>query len=159
MAGRIDGRKERKMKAMVIEPLEEPREIELEADEEGSCLRSMQRIVGGPIEHFDLLFGNEPCLVVNDEGLLIGLAPNRAVYATSRMEEEGCLSAFDFTTPVKEGDPYVILFGPILAVSYDEEGNARDMNEEECEKVRELFGGEESVTSGAIELMRLLSTR
>lgn len=130
------------MRAALIPVGEEPRIIEME-----NTLQEMQAAVGGNIEVFDVLFEGKPCLYVNEEGIY-ECKPNRAVYATKDMEEAGYLSQMHPNEVVKEGELYTILFGNILAVSYDvdEEGELveRDITDEEFEKVKKVFVDRES---------------
>lgn len=80
------------MKGMLIPTNGNPVEIDIEVDETGSTLHDLQRLVGGNIEPFDVIFGEGISLYVNEEGLFT-CPPNRAVYATKGMEEAGYLSA------------------------------------------------------------------
>lgn len=91
------------MKGMLIPTNGNPVEIDIEVDEAGSTLHDLQRLVGGNIEPFDVIFGEGISLYVNEEGLFT-CPPNRAVYATKGMEEAGYLSMMDYSSPVKEGE-------------------------------------------------------
>lgn len=75
----------------VIEPGRDPylKEVEPEDREglESSYLGAFQREVGGNVEAYNVLWGDQPSLYVNDEFLLSGLQPNRAIYANAQMEE------------------------------------------------------------------------
>jgi len=72
------------------------------------------------------------------------------------MEDAGFLSQLDFRTPVREGDLYAIVFGDMVFTGFDPEtGESRDISPEECERVRERFGGAGSIDSGASELLSL----
>lgn len=93
------------MKGMLIPTNGNPVEIDIEVDETGSTLHDLQRLVGGNIEPFDVIFGEGISLYVNEEGLFT-CPPNRAVYATKGMEEAGYLSMMDYSSPVKEGELY-----------------------------------------------------
>ena len=130
----------------------------LEADGRGSFLRALQACVGGPIEAAGYIFGDEPAVYVNEEGLLgasLGTA-NCAVYATRQMAEAGYLSQMDFSHAVEEGDLYSIVFGDMVCVGFDPEtGEDRDITDEETARVVERFGGSESIQSGAVEFLRL----
>lgn len=95
----------------------EPKIIDVEP-EDGSYLHALQELVGGCIEHVDVIAGGRPAIIVNDEGLLRGMKPNRVLFATKEMEEMGYLSWIS-GRPVKEGEPYAILFGPIVLESSD----------------------------------------
>ena len=63
-------KKSQTIKALLIEPMQKPRVIEIEAS-----LESYQQQVGGLIEI--LYLEDDAVLVVNEEGKMIGLAPNR----------------------------------------------------------------------------------
>lgn len=63
------------MKVLVIEPLKEP----YVKDIDGS-LESMQQIVGGTIQAIYPFDNPEIALICNDDGKLIGLPLNRALY-------------------------------------------------------------------------------
>lgn len=119
------------MKGMLIPTNGNPVEIDIKVDEEGSTLHDLQRLVGGNIEPFDVIFGEGISLYVNEEGLFT-CPPNRAVYATKGMEEAGYLSMMvsmmDYGSPVKEGELYSILCGDLVAVGFDfETGEKRDI--------------------------------
>ena len=72
------------LKVGLIDIGKEPRIVAVEADEDGSHLHGLQALVGGFIEPFTPLYGDEPCLYVNEDGIGEGLAPNRAIYASRR---------------------------------------------------------------------------
>lgn len=116
----------------------------VEADEDGSHLHGLQALVGGFIEPFTPLYGDEPCLYVNEDGIGEGLAPNRAIYASRRMQEEGYLSQLDYSRVVEEGQFYAVLFGPIVAVSYDEVGTPRDITQAEFDRLCADLGGDDA---------------
>ena len=48
------------MKGMLIPTNGNPVEIDIEVDETGSTLHDLQRLVGGNIESFDVIFGEGP---------------------------------------------------------------------------------------------------
>ena len=139
----------------VVEPGRDPYVKRVEPDGEGSYLRAFQREVGGYIEPFDVLFDQSPSIYVNDDGIAGGLAPNRAVYANERMEEVGYLSQMDYETVVSRGDLYTILFGTFIAVSYGEDGEARDITADELERVNGQFAGARSRESAVREILRV----
>ena len=122
--------------------------------EHGTELCDLQDLVEGLIEPFDVLFGESPLLWVNEEGLFTQ-APNRAVYADASMEQAGYLSQID-GQPVREGDLFTILFGNIVAVSYDRDAEgetvARDIAEEEFERLARVF---EDPNTGFWEVLRI----
>lgn len=127
------------MKGMLIPTNGNPVEIDIKVDEEGSTLHDLQRLVGGNIEPFDVIFGEGISLYVNEEGLFT-CPPNRAVYATKGMEEAGYLSMMvsmmDYGSPVKEGELYSILCGDLVAVGFDfETGENRDLSADEMSRV------------------------
>lgn len=135
---------------LVFEVGEGPCVMEIGEDERGSFLPDLQRIVGGAIEHLNLLEG-QPELYVNDEGAINGLPPNRAVTVTSEMERAGCVSQIDGGL-ARKGELYTILFGPIVAVSYTEDDELRDITAEEIEKAKKVIG---APYSGLAEYLRL----
>lgn len=131
------------MKGMLIPTNGNPVEIDIKVDEEGSTLHDLQRLVGGNIEPFDVIFGEGISLYVNEEGLFT-CPPNRAVYATKGMEEAGYLSMMvsmmDYGSPVKEGELYSILCGDLVAVGFDfETGENRDLSADEMSRVADYF--------------------
>lgn len=65
------------MKGMLIPTNGNPVEIDIKVDEEGSTLHDLQRLVGGNIEPFDVIFGEGISLYVNEEGLRTVLHPLR----------------------------------------------------------------------------------
>ena len=144
----------------VIEPGRDPYQIEIEPEDregrEASYLSAYQRAVDGLIEVYPVLWGDEPLLYTNEEMLYNGSQPNRAIYYNERMAEERYLSQMDFSTVGKPGDLYGVIFGTFIAVSYDTETDtARDMPEDEWQKVCETFGGIYSVFSGMLEVRRI----
>lgn len=149
----------RTLDAMVVPVGREPEPRTLEADESGSFLKALQGCVGGPIEPLSWLFDDAPAGYCSEEGALGAtfLDANRAVYADKAMEDAGFLSQLDFATPVREGDLYAIVFGDMVFTGFDPEtGESRDIPPpEECERVRERFGGAGSIDSGASELLSL----
>lgn len=79
---------EQGIRAMLIATGEPPREVTLLPDKNGSTLKSLQALVGGNIETFDITFGEEVSLYVNEEGLFT-CPPNRAIFATEEMAKAG----------------------------------------------------------------------
>lgn len=123
----------------------EPEYIEVEG------LADLQSAVGGYIESCGWVFGDEPCVYVNDEGKF-ACKPNRAVYAT---EADAGSVAFDGET-VKRGDVLDILFGDFVCIGFDAEtGEDRDITEEEAAKVFDRFGSKWSIESGWAEALRI----
>lgn len=122
------------LRALLIPTGEPPREVGISA---ADSLHDLQEYVGGHIEPLDVL-GGGITLYVNDEGLGT-LPPNRALYATREMEHEGYLSQMDFSHVAKEGELYTILFGNIVAVSYDDEGELQDLPHDQFNRLTEQF--------------------
>lgn len=58
---------EQGIRAMLIATGEPPREVTLLPDKNGSTLKSLQALVGGNIETFDIAFGEKISLYVNEE--------------------------------------------------------------------------------------------
>lgn len=65
---------ENKIKVLVVEPMKKPYIKEI-----GTELEDMQEIVGGQIEEY-MPFDDEVAIVCNEEGKIIGLPYNRAIY-------------------------------------------------------------------------------
>ena len=66
---------ETRISVLLVEPDRYPRMIEID-----DTLEAMQAVVGGDIEEY-MPFEDEVAIVCHEEGKLIGLPPNRAVYA------------------------------------------------------------------------------
>ena len=64
-----------KISVLLVEPDRYPRMIEID-----DTLEAMQEVVGGDIEEY-MPFEDEVAIVCHEEGKLIGLPPNRAIYA------------------------------------------------------------------------------
>ena len=64
-----------KISVLLVEPNKYPKMIEID-----DTLEAMQAVVGGDIEEY-MPFEDEVAIICNEEGKLIGLPPNRAVYA------------------------------------------------------------------------------
>ena len=156
IVGRTPARKEDcDMKGMLIPTNGNPVEIDIEVDETGSTLHDLQRLVGGNIEPFDVIFGEGISLYVNEEGLFT-CPPNRAVYATKGMEEAGYLSMMDYSSPVKEGELYSILCGDLVAVGFDfETGENRDLSVDEMSRVADYFTEVSKPGSGIEEVIAI----
>lgn len=132
------------MKGMLIPTDGNPAEIDIKVDENGSTLHDLHRLtganlVGGYIEPLDVIFGDGIRLYVNEEWVF-PCSPNRAVYATKGMEDAGYLSRMDYSSPVKEGELYSILYGDIVAVGFDfETDEDRDLSADEMNRVADYF--------------------
>lgn len=63
------------IRVVLLEPGKEARPVEI-----GHTLEDMEEIVGGMIEAFYPFFDEDVCIVCNEEGKLIGLPLNRAIY-------------------------------------------------------------------------------
>ena len=143
------------MKGMLIPTNGNPVEIDIEVDETGSTLHDLQRLVGGNIEPFDVIFCEGISLYVNEEGLFT-CPPNRAVYATKGMEEAGYLSMMEYSSPVKEGELYSILCGDLVAVGFDfETGENRDLSADEMSRVADYFTEVSKPGSGIEEVIAI----
>ena len=64
-----------KISVLLVEPNKYPKMIEID-----DTLEAMQAVVGGNIEEY-MPFEDEVAIVCHEEGKLIGLPPNRAIYA------------------------------------------------------------------------------
>lgn len=69
--------------------------------DKNNSLAELQDLVNGNVDVLSVL-GNGVDLWVNEEGLINGSKPNRAIYATKHMEEVGYLDQLTFGHPVKE---------------------------------------------------------
>lgn len=145
------------MKGVLIPTGGAPRPIDIQKDSDGSALSSLQQLVGGNIEAFPVIFGDDICVYVNEEGLY-NCPPNRAVYATWGMEEAGYLSQLDYDHAVKEGELYTVLFGDLVAVGYDPEtGEDRDLTNSEVQTVSDYFTKVSAPGSGYKEVLAIQS--
>jgi len=63
------------IRAVLVKPGEEPEVIEFE-----HTLEEMQRLVGGGLIQSIYPFDDDVALICNDEGKLMGMSPNRALY-------------------------------------------------------------------------------
>lgn len=151
------------MKVAVMEAMEEIRYEDIQPDEEGSYLKELQRLVRGNIEAVDVLYGDQPLLWVNESGILEGMMPNRAVYANQRMEDRKYLSMMDMHTPIKKDELYTILFGPIVACSYEvneeDERMMRDLTPEEMSRLEDDFWNENSGIEEALKIRMMTEAR
>ena len=89
--------------------------------DKNNSLAELQDLVNGNVDVLSVL-GNGVDLWVNEEGLINGSKPNRAIYATKHMEEVGYLDQLTFGHPVKEGELYSLICGDFVAFGVDEEG-------------------------------------
>lgn len=76
--------------------------------DKNNSLAELQDLVNGNVDVLSVL-GNGVDLWVNEEGLINGSKPNRAIYATKHMEEVGYLDQLTFGHPVKEGELYSLM--------------------------------------------------
>ena len=107
--------KEEKIKVLALLPMELPKEIDLD-----NTLEAMQKFVGGLIECIALSdTGSEVTLVCNDEGKLMGLPLNRALFDD-------------------DGHVYDIVSGNFLIVGLGEE-DFTDLSPDLMEKYGEQF--------------------
>lgn len=139
------------MKAIAINPGEDAKLVDIE-----DTLEARQAAVGGLIEFVSIPLFEGLVLIVNEEGLVNGMMPNRAIYASKAMEQAGYLSQMD-GRPVREGELYTILFGTILvmAETFDEDGFAdgfRDVTADEFRLVADEFA---NAFSGFEEVMKV----
>ena len=68
--------------------------------DKNNSLAELQDLVNGNVDVSSVL-GNGVDLWVNEEGLINGSKPNRAIYATKHMEEVGYLDQLTFGHPAK----------------------------------------------------------
>ena len=150
------------LEVMVVPTGGMPYRKTLEADEDGSFLPALQDCVGGRIEPMDYVFGDEPAVYCNEEGLLpgSGCSPNRAIYADAAMAEAGYASPDEPGRAVREGELFHIAFGALVCVGFDAEtGEDRDIADAECARVMERFGAFGSIASGPLETCAVLTRK
>lgn len=99
-------RPKRKVSVMLIQPMGDPVIVAIEA-----TLEAQQALVGGLIQPLDVPGLPGLSIVVNEEGLLLGLQPNRTV------------------------PPWGPLCGPIYVARWDEEGEIRDLRPADVDAV------------------------
>ena len=121
------------MKGMLIPTDGRPHAIDIQRDENGSALHDLQRLVDGYIEPFDVIFGENICLYVNQ---------------------------MDYTSVVQEGELYTILCGDIVAVGFDPEtGMDRDLTGAEMAQVSDYFTKVSAPGSGLAEALAIQQGR
>ena len=103
-----------KMNVLLVEPWKYPKVIELENEYE-----SLKDAVGGMIEVTYPFDEDEVGIILNEEGKLIGLEPNRAMRT-------------------KDGDVYDIYVGPFLVVGLTEDDFC-SLSAEQMEKYEKIF--------------------
>ena len=117
--------KEKQIRALMVEPMASPKLVTL-----GNDLDSFQKAVsvGAPEQgHIEFVYlEDNVSVMVNEEGKLIGLEPNRRL-----------------------GDD--ILCGVFYVVAEDEEGELVSLTPEQVEKYSEFFGTFESITADEID--------
>ena len=112
--------REEKIRVLKVEPHEYPREHILRND-----LKSMQEVVGGLIDIIDL--EKDVCVLLNDEGKLIGLDGNRRLW---------------------NGD---IITGTFYVCGSDNDGNLTSLNNEQIERYSQIFYEPQEFTKEEVE--------
>ena len=80
---------DKKIEVILVQPMREAQVIEI-----GNDLESMQELVDGYIEEY-MPFEDDAAIVCNEEGKMMGLVPNRAIYdQEGHMQEVICGSFF-----------------------------------------------------------------
>ena len=117
--------KEKQIRALMVEPMESPKLVTLQND-----LDSLQKAVsiGAPDQGLiELVYlEDNVSILCNEEGKLIGLAPNRRL-----------------------GDD--ILCGVFYVVAEDEDGELVSLTSEQVEKYSEFFGTFESIPEEEVD--------
>lgn len=111
--------REKEIRVLEVKPHEYPKEFMLE-----NSLEAMQEAVGGLIDIIDL--EEDTCILLNDEGKLIGLEGNRRFYDD-------------------------IIVGNFYICGSDEEGNLTSLTDEQMEKYKEIFYEPQEFTEDEIE--------
>ena len=84
-----------KIEVILVQPMREAQVIEIDND-----LESMQELVDGYIEEY-MPFEDDIAIVCNEEGKMLGLPPNRAIYdQDGHMQEVICGSFFICHAPI-----------------------------------------------------------
>ena len=112
-------RKEQEIRVLMVEPHEHPKEFLLKND-----LRAMQEAVGGLIDIAGI--DDSICILLNDEGKLIGLEGNRRI-----------------------GDD--IIAGSFYVCGSNEEGELVSLTDVEMERYSEMFWEPEEISQEEIE--------
>lgn len=147
--------KQEGIRGLLIGVDEQPKEIIISKDKNGSFLASLQELVDGLISTYDVLFNQNITLYINDEGLYT-CSPNRAIFATKQMEEEGYLDGLTYSHVVKEGELTTVLYGNIVACGFDpESGENRSLTTEEMDKVAQYFSEISKPHSGLAAVMSI----
>ena len=108
-------KQEKNIRVVIVEPLREPREAYIENE-----LHTLQKNVGGYIECISLADGID--LVLNEEGKLIGLKPNRGIW------------------PDENGKYQDIVFGTFMCCGVDESvGEFRSLTDDEFDYCMDRF--------------------
>lgn len=110
---------ETRISVLLVEPDRYPRMIEID-----DTLEAMQAVVGGDIEEY-MPFEDEVAIVCHEEGKLIGLPPNRAVYAEPETVELTYFELADrFRNAESEGKKhltgYIVFSQESFNKAYDE---------------------------------------
>ena len=86
---------DKKIEVILVQPMREAQVIEIDND-----LESMQELVDGYIEEY-MPFEDDIAIVCNEEGKMMGLPPNRAIYdQDGHMQEVICGSFFICHAPI-----------------------------------------------------------
>ncbi len=112
-------RKEQEIRVLMVEPHEHPKEFLLKND-----LRAMQEAVGGLIDIAGI--DDSICILLNDEGKLIGLEGNRRI-----------------------GDD--IIAGSFYVCGSNEDGELASLTDVEMERYSEMFWEPEEISQEEIE--------
>lgn len=111
--------KEKEIRVLMVEPYKYPKEMILRNE-----LESLQEAVDGRVDIIGL--DDNVCILLNDEGKLIGLEGNRSL-----------------------GDD--IIAGTFYVCGSDDEGNLTSLSESEMSKYKEMFYEPELFTEDEIE--------
>lgn len=116
---------QRKLKCLIVEPNELPKEIEID-----NTLEAKQELVGGSIEYVSREHYPDVILICNEEGKLIGLPYNRYIGQD-------------------------IIAGPFIIVGDDPEiGEDRSLTDEQIKKYQKVFD-EKSISDTNIKLTEI----
>lgn len=131
--GDLGAREADSLRCVVVRPSLPPVDARLYGD----VLHGLQGVVGGRVDCLSVRSDGVD-LWVRDDGVFSDV-PNRTVLADADMERDGLLSQID-GTPVREGEPYTLLFGTVVALGYDPEtGESVGLTDEQAASVARDF--------------------
>lgn len=112
-----------------------PKQIDIDDED---VTHDLQHLVGSPLGLLAVL--KEGLDIWCDDNGIATKEPNRAIFATKEMEEEGYLSQMDYQHVSKEGELYTIIYGDVVALGVDvETGSSRSLTDDELAFAEDYF--------------------